>query len=92
MKCFSNKMLILLPQHMTMYVPKIGNISFRQKKCFLPKVELRLLTNFPLQSLMIKQDFPTAASPAKTILNILSGSLCDFLCGCKRRNYKMLTG
>lgn len=47
---------------------------------YLPNVELRLLTNFPLHSLIMKQDFPTAASPANTILYILSGSLFALLC------------
>lgn len=41
----------------------------------LPSVELRLGTNFPLQSLTMKLDFPTAASPANTILYMRSGSL-----------------
>lgn len=40
----------------------------------VPNVELRLGTNFPLHSLMMKLDLPTAASPASTILYILSGS------------------
>ncbi len=42
----------------------------------LPNVELRFVWNIPLQSLIIKLDFPTAASPAKTILYILSGAFC----------------
>ena len=42
---------------------------------YLPNVELRLLTNLFLQSLMMNEDLPTAASPARTTLYIRSGSL-----------------
>jgi len=43
----------------------------------IPKVELRLSRNFPFVSLIIRLDFPTAASPASTTLNIRSGSLLN---------------
>lgn len=41
---------------------------------YKPKVDPSFVANVPLQKRCIKHVFPTAASPANTILYVLSGS------------------
>lgn len=62
----------------TQVLPNGNNISI-YLHVYLPNVELRLLTNFPLHNLIMKLDLPTAASPANTTLYIRSGSFIVFV-------------